>query len=157
MEIKDSTGSKETNKEPKVIKEVLNEYFQSNEPLAVAYRNRMMYPNTEPCVDLKLLTREPGRMAVGDHKGGIITCDEEGHYTFVENTTEKKKGVVQRNPPVFEGKCINITRRDDGSLYPTFNRPHYSSDFTFQDLCREAAEELIAVIGLIEEETEAEK
>jgi len=39
----------------------------------------------------------------------------------------------------------------DGTLYPTFNRPRYSKNFTFQDFCREAAEELIVVTGLVEE------
>ena len=53
---------------------------------------------------------------------------------------------------VFMGKYINVSRADDGTLYPTFNRPRYSKNFTFQDFCREAAEELIVVTGLVESE-----
>ena len=50
------------------------------------------------------------------------------------------------------GKYINVSRAVDGTLYPTFNRPRYTKDFTFQDFCREAAEELIVVTGLVESE-----
>lgn len=35
------SGSKEIKNEPKVIKEVLSDYFQSNEPLAQASRQRL--------------------------------------------------------------------------------------------------------------------
>lgn len=36
-----SKGSRVTKNEPKAIKEVLNDYFQSNEPLAMASRQRL--------------------------------------------------------------------------------------------------------------------
>lgn len=68
----------------------------------------------------------------------------------------KKVNVVQRNPHVFEGKYINISRRGYGSLYPALRRPCYNSLFTFKDFCHAAAEELMAVAGLVEEE-EAEE
>ena len=35
------SGSKEIKNEPKAIKEVINDYFQSNEPLAMASRQRL--------------------------------------------------------------------------------------------------------------------
>lgn len=139
--------------EPKVIGEVLKEYFASNEPLAVAYRERL-HPDTHLDVDLKLLTRKPGRMNVGDYLGGIITRDGEEHFRFIEGDTEKKQGAAeQRNPHIYEGLRINVNRKDNGEPYPTFNRPKYTENFTFQDFCREAAEELIAVAGLIENES----
>ena len=50
--------------EPKVVGDVLKEYFASNEPLAVAYRERTpgtekqgWNPNTHLSVDLKTLLR----------------------------------------------------------------------------------------------------
>lgn len=159
--------------EPKVIGEVHGEYFRSNEPLAVAFRNRKakseaakatgaevetsqlfkdLHPDTHLDVDLKLLTREPGHMPVGAMLDGAITHDKENHFTFIQNDPEKKKMLVtMRNPHVYLGKRINVNRKDTGTLYPTFNRPRYNKDFTFQDFCREAAEELLAVAGLIEE------
>ena len=69
----------------------------------------------------------------------------------------KKVDVQQRNPHVFEGKYINISRRGDGSLYPALRRPCYNSLFTFNDFCHAAAEELMAVAGLVEKKQMAEK
>lgn len=152
---KRSLGSEKS--EPKVIGEVLNEYFASNEPLARAYRERL-HPDTHLDVDLKLLTRKPGRMNIGDYLGGVITRDGEDHFSFTESDTEKKRVMVdQRNPHIYEGLRINVNRKDNGEPYPTFNRPKYTENFTFQDFCREAAEELIAVAGLIEDESMEEE
>ena len=139
--------------EPKVIGEVLNEYFQSNEPLAVAFRDRIFkdfFPDTHLDVDLKLITRKPGRMPVGAYFNGAITRDEENHFTFIQDVPKKKVVVSIRYPHVYKGTRINVTRNDNGKLYPTFNRPRYTESFTFQDFCREAAEELLAVISLVE-------
>ena len=167
------SASTEKKNEPKVIGEVLNDYFASNEPLAVAFRNWKVksdatkaaeaesepdqifgefYPNTELAVDLKLITRQPGRMPVSAYLDGTITRDSEDHFCFIQNVAEKKKLMVTlRNPHIYVGKRINVNRKDDGSLHPTFNRPRYTKDFSFQDFCREAAEELLMVIGLLEE------
>ena len=63
------------------------------------------YPNTELGIDLKLMTKESGRMAVGEYLDGAITHDGEDHFTFVQNDQEKKlQKVVQRSPHVYEGK-----------------------------------------------------
>lgn len=149
--IKCPSGSTPKQIEPKVTGEVLIEGFQGMGGLAVEFRDRMVYPTTELGINLKLMTREPGRMNVGDYHAGIIMCDGDVHFTFLENAFEKKKmSVTQRNPHIYEGKMININRKDDGRLYPTFNRPHYSPGFTFQHFCVEAAEELMAVAGLLE-------
>ena len=110
--------------------------------------NHNFYPNTELGIDLKLMTKEPGRMAVGEYLDGAITHDGEDHFTFVQNDQEKKlQKVVQRNPHVYEGKYINVNRKKDGTLYPTFNRPQFSERFTFQDFCQGAADELRIISG----------
>lgn len=141
---------------PRLVGEILHDYLEnSNEPLAVAYRDRLfkdLHPDTHLDVDLKLLTREPRHMPVGAMLDGAITRDEVNHFCFIQNDPEKKKVLVtMRNPHVYLGKSINVNRKDDGTLYPTFNRPRYTKDYTFQDFCREAAEELLAVAGLVEE------
>ena len=150
---------------PRLAGEILHDYLEnSNEPLAVAYREHQdeaavetdqlfkdFYPDTHLDVDLKLVTREQGRIPVGAYLDGAITRDGENHFSFFQNDAEKKRLVVtQRNPHVYLGKRINVNRKDDGTLYPTFNRPNYTKDFSFQDFCREAAEELLVVAGLIE-------
>ena len=155
-------------KEPLVIGEVLNEYFLSNEPLAVAFRQQHpeafgnadaeddggdqlfkdIHPNTEMGVDLKLFTRTFGRMNIGEVRTGAIIRDGEEHYTFFEIAFEKEKdSATKRNPHVLELGRINVNKKDDGTLYPTFKRPRYSDEFTFQDFCREAAQELLMVAG----------
>ena len=106
------------------------------------------YPNTELGIDLKLLTRKPGRLGIGEYLDGAITHDGEDHFTFVQNDSEKKKDkVVQRNPHVYEGTYINVNRKKDGTLYPTFNRPQFTEKFTFQDFCLQAAKELWVISG----------
>lgn len=155
--------------EPKVIAEVLNEYFQSNEPLAVAFRNwkaksevamaaekegetdllfKDIFPNTELSVNLKLFTRKPGRLPVGAYFDGTITRKSEDDFIFVQNA--EKKVSVWRNPHIYRGKYVNVVKRRDGMSVPTFCTPHYSLKFTFADFCREAAKELLVVAGLIE-------
>lgn len=165
--------------EPQAIGQILKNYFEnSNEPLAVAFRQqhpdvfgnadaeddgddqlfKNIHPNTELGIDLKLFTRTLGRMDIGEYRPGAITRDGDDHYTFFESALEKKTdSSPKRNPHVLELDRINVNRKDDGTLYPTFNRPRYSEDFTFQDFCREAAEELLMVagafnkLGLVEE------
>lgn len=106
------------------------------------------YPNTELGIDLKLITRKPGRLGIGEYLDGAITHDGEDHFTFVQNDSEKKKEkVVQRNPHVYEGTYINVNRKKDGTLYPTFNRPPFTEKFTFQDFCLQAAKELWVISG----------
>ena len=107
-----------------------------------------MFPNTELGIDLKLMTRKPGRLAVGEYLDGTITRDGEDHFSFIQDDSNKKKvKLIQRNPHVYEGTFININRKPDGTLYPTFNRPRYTKKFTFQDFCWEAANELRMVVG----------
>ena len=158
------SGSEKKN-EPKVIAEVLIEYFQSDEPLARAFRKRTaeveaereadrlfvdIFPNTELGIDLKLMTRQPGRMPVGTYLDGVIKRDDDYHFSFVQNALERKE-VTRRNPQIYKGTCVNVIQSKDGSLRPTFNRPRYSESFTFQDFCHAAAEELLMVAGLVEE------
>ena len=109
---------------------------------------KRFYPNTELGIDLKLIIRKPGRLGIGEYLDGAITHDGEDHFTFVQNDSEKKKEkVVQRNPHVYEGICINVNRKKDGTLYPTFNRPQFTEKFTFQDFCLQAAKELWVISG----------
>ena len=75
------------------------------------------YANTELCVDLKLLKRKPGRLRVGKCLEGVLAHDGEEHYTFIETDSW---GTGKRNPHVYEGEFITITRRSDGSLRPNF-------------------------------------
>ena len=139
---------------PRPVGEVLHIHLEnSREPLATAFRHRMagLHQHTELCVDLKLLTREPGRMGLGTCVGGVLSHDGDDHFTFVENATAAaRRPAATRNPFVYRGVRVNIHRGKDGALYPTFNiPPAFSGDFSFKDFCYEAADELCIVGGLI--------
>lgn len=112
-----------------------------------------VFPNTELDVNLKLLTRSCRRMNIGEVLPGAIIRDGEGHFTFIERAFERKeKSLIKRNPHVLQLHYINVKRKDDGTLYPTFNRPAFTQHFTFQDFCRKAARELLMVAGSVKEE-----
>lgn len=109
--------------------------------------------NTEICVNLKTKLCNDKVMKAGKRYRGVlmkdVECEDYGyeeHMTFTETQSQP----VRRNPHIFAGRCINVKQATDGTLYPTFNRPRFTSDFTFQDFCRKAAEELIYVTGLVE-------
>ena len=154
------------NSEPRPIREVLREYLASDQPLAQQLRDelfRSLHPNTELDVDLKLLTRRPGRLAIGERLRGVIERDGDEHFTFAEDAAEREIAadggagavgnpepariesqpqLVRRYPKVFAGRTINVTRMDDGTLRPSLKRPPYGRDYTFLDFCLEAANEL---------------
>jgi len=139
---------------PRLVGEILHDNLEnSNEPFAVAYRERIfkdIYPNTELGVDLKLLTRKPGRMSKGELLQGVISHDGENHFSFLENAKKKPK-IAERNPKIYDGLFINVNLQKNGKLYPCLNRPNYDENFTFKDFCHEAAKELLMVTGLLGE------
>lgn len=144
-------GSQEQN-EPRLIRSIVEEMLHGRSLLAQTCCEQL-HPHTELNVDLKLLTQKPGHLPVGECLEGVLTHDGTDHFRFVEDVAEKGGAtVVSRNPIVYAGACINVHRRDDGSLYPTFRHPQLSTFYTFRDFCREAAEELLMMAGLGEEE-----
>lgn len=80
-----------------------------------------LYPNTETCVDQRTQLQEQGPMELGEKFHGMIIRDGEDHFTFTEDTAERRKA-ERRNPSIYEGRRINVKRRDDGTVYPTFKR-----------------------------------
>ena len=113
--------------------------------------------NTELSVDLKTLLHSDRRMRTGKEYQGVLRRDSESdvdeflsrdaHYTFIE--TEPWMG--KRNPRLFRGKYITITRQDDGTLHPNF-RP-MPADLTVDNYAFEVYRELRkALKGLVENE-----
>ena len=153
--------------DPRLAGEILHDYLEnSDEPFARAYRQHVadekedetrqlfenIFPNTELGIDLKLFTLKPGRMSEGEFLAGMLTRDGEDHFRFVEHAPRKKRVMNKRNPQVYSGACINVSQQGDGTLYPSFCRPHYTEDYTFKHFCLKAAEELLLVAGLVGEE-----
>lgn len=105
-----------------------------------------LYPNTELDVDLKLVTQEQGRMELGEYLDGMITRDGEDHFTFVENATEQRK-TERRNPSIYMGQWINVKRRADGTVYPTFKRTKRIGAGELGDYAVNTTCELLMVAG----------
>ena len=108
----------------------------------------ILHPNTELCIDLKTILTSDRRAKMRKDYPGVLTRDGREHFTFLENAPERKN---RRHPHVYQGYCINVNRKDDGTLYPTFRHPEYTKHYAFKDFCREAGEELLMVAGLVEE------
>lgn len=110
------------------------------------------YPDTHLDVDLKLLTNRRGRVAVGSLLDGTLLRDADMHFVFSEKAPEKKPELaVPRNKHVYEGRYINVNRRPDGVLYPTFRYGQlFGHNISLKDFCSRAAGELLSVEGLIE-------
>ena len=130
-------GSKKVN-EPRLLGSILSDMLHSDSPLAAAYRDRL-HPNTELCVDLKLLTRQPGRLPIGKSLGGALAHNGEQEYTFVEG---QPKVTYRRYPLVFSGFYVNIHRHDDGTLHPSLKRVAVTEDFDIEGYAKVVALEL---------------
>ena len=94
--------------------------FQNNANLEGWHRN------TELGVDLKTIMHSARRMKTGKEYPGVLRRDEDAemddfscrdaHYTFVETLP----WMMKRNPRVYNGRYISITRQDNGTLHPNF-------------------------------------
>lgn len=113
-----------------------------------------MKTNTNLCVDLKTHMKEDVLLEPGKNYSGVLRHDSveefgEEHYTFTETCNSSKKKCY---PYVFEGRYINVTMHDDGSIQPHFRVLRKDKDFTVNRYVAGVAKELRkAFEGLIEE------
>ena len=95
------------------------------------------HTNTDLGCDVKTILRSDRKMKVGKEYQGVLRCDSEAsiedfrcrdaHYTFTE-TLPHSAG--KRNPHVFDGFFITVTRRDDGSLRLNFKELKVDKHFS---------------------------
>ena len=140
-------------------KQVLNPYIgagsgESNEPRhRGSIATEMLHGficNTDLCVDVRTILRKDRFAKPGKEYPGVLNHDQEDHYTFVETIPPT---TCKRNPHVFEGRYITVTRRDDGSLWPNFKRLERGENFSVEKYALGVFNELcIALGGLVEEE-----
>ena len=84
--------------------------------------------STELAVDLKTILRSDRTMRTGKEYQGVLRRDQDAciedfrcrdaHYTFVET----EPWTMKRNPRVFRGRYITITRRKNGTLRLNFRQ-----------------------------------
>jgi len=151
---------------PRLAGEILHDYLEnSNEPLAVAYREQSTETegqgwnrNTDLAVDLKTLLRSDTYMKTGKDYQGVLRRDSDAevedfrcrdaHYTFIETVPPTTR---KRNPHVFRGRYITVTRKDDGSLHPNFKPLKTDKDFSVEQYALGVSNELLwALEGLVE-------
>ena len=96
------------------------------------------HTNTDLGCDVKTILRSDRKMKVGDP-----------HFTFVEAVPQT---AGKRNPHVFDGKYITVTRRDNGSLRLNFKELPKGANFNLERFALGVYNELcLALGGLIEE------
>ncbi len=113
------------------------------------------HKNTELSVDLKTLLRHDSIMRAGKEYVGTLTrdviCEEyhydDSHFTFTESAPQSRL----RNPRVFSGKYVTVTRWADGSLHPNLRPVEIGDGFDVVGYATAVANELLwALEGLIE-------
>ena len=134
--------NKHYSRKPRLVGDILSEMFQG------------WHRNTELSVDLKTILSSDRRLQTGKDYYGILRrdvdceefrCDE--HFTFVETLPWSRK----RNPRLFNGKYISITRQDDGTLRPNFKPMKVDEHFSVETYAFKVYLELHkALKGLIE-------
>lgn len=158
--------------EPRLLGSIVEEMLHSNSPLAKGYRQYIAsqengeadeqgwHANTDLGCNLKTLLRSDRRLQTDKGYLGVLRLDSEAdieeflyrdsHYTFIE-TVPMTAG--KRNPHVFDGQYITITRRDDGSLRPNFKpMPKVGANLSVDNYAFEVYQELRrALKGLIVE------
>ena len=111
--------------------------------------------NTALCVDLKTLLRSDLAMKAGKEYQGVLRRDVDldefrydEHYTFVETMP----WLSRRNPRVFSGRYLNVTRRPHGSLRLYFRPLKMDKHFCIERYALAVYNEIyMALYGLVEE------
>lgn len=120
---------------------------------------RGWHTNTELGCDLKTILLSGQRMKPGKVYSGVLQCDSENivdeflcrdsHFTFIETVPSTAH---KRNPRLFDGKHISITRCNDGTLRPNFKPMHVDDGFTVERFALGVYNELcMGLGGLIDE------
>ena len=79
----------------------------------------------------------------------ILQLTTDTHYTFVET----RPWTMKRNPRVYMGEHISVTRRDDGSLRLNFRPLKTDGHFSVERYALAVYNEIcMALYGLVEEE-----
>ena len=137
-------GSRQSQQQPRLVGSIVRDMLQ------------VWNTNTALCVDLKTLLRSDLAMKAGKEYQGVLRRDVDldefrydEHYTFVET----KPWLSKRNPRVFRGRYITVTRCSDGSLRLNFRPVKMDEGFRVERYALGVYNEIcMALEGLVEEE-----
>lgn len=92
--------------------------------------NSGWFRNTELCVDLKTFLRQDRNAKNSKVYWGLLRRDTDDHFSFLECRRSASANANIRNPHVFEGKYINVTRRmNDGHIRFNFKDVDFGGRF----------------------------
>ena len=166
-------GSRNSN-EPRLIGDILAEMFSSNSPLAKAIRqsvashkyadaegkaaaegNSGWFRNTELCSDIKTYLCFDRIAKIGKVYKGLLRRDSDDHFSFLECRRSASANAIIRNPHVFEGKYINVTRRlMDGHIRFNFKEVDFGGRFNPMSFAIGVMKEIIMAFKCLGEEAD---
>ena len=177
-------GSRNSN-EPRLIGDILAEMFSSNSPLAKAIRqsvasykyataerkadtedadaegkaaaedNSGWFRNTELCSDIKTYLCFDRIAKIGKVYKGLLRRDSDDHFSFLECRRSASANANIRNPHVFEGKYINVTRRlMDGHIRFNFKEVDFGGRFNPMSFAIGVMKEIIMAFKCLGEEAD---
>ena len=177
-------GSRNSN-EPRLIGDILAEMFSSKSPLAKGIRqsvashkyadaerkadtkdadsegkaaaagNSGWFRNTELCSDIKTYLCFDRIAKIGKVYKGLLHRDSDDHFSFFECRCSASANAIIRNPHVFEGKYINVTRRlMDGHIRFNFKEVDFGGRFNPMSFAIGVMKEIIMAFKCLGEEAD---
>lgn len=116
--------------------------------------------NTDLGCDLKTILSSDTSMQTGKEYRGLLRRDndtiveeficKDAHYTFIETLPQN---AYRRNPRLYDGEFITLTRWNDGSIRLYFKKLKTDADFSVDGYALAVCNELRqALKGLVEKE-----
>ena len=168
-------GSTRLSNEPRPVGDIFDEMLSSEPLLAKAFRQSETsrkddaaewkaaaaddggcFRNTHLCSDVKTFLRFDRIAKIGKVYKGWLYRDADEHFTFHERWRQAAAAAVIRNPRVFEGKYINVTRRlKDGHIRFNFKDVDFGGGFCPESFAIGVMADILKAFGGLGEEAEA--
>lgn len=120
---------------------------------AAAEGNSRWFRNTELCSDIKTYLCFDRIAKIGKVYKGLLRRDSDDHFSFLECRRSANANI--RNPHVFEGKYINVTRRlMDGHIRFNFKEVDFGGRFNPMSFAIGVMKEIIMAFKCLGEEAD---
>ena len=122
---------------------------------ADAADNSGWFRNTELCSDIKTYLCFDRIAKIGKVYKGLLRRDSDDHFSFLECRRSANANANIRNPHVFEGKYINVTRRmKDGHIRFNFKEVDFGGRFNPMSYAIGVMKEIIMAFKCLGEEAD---
>ena len=122
---------------------------------ADAEDNSGWFRNTELCSDIKTYLCFDRIAKIGKVYKGLLRRDSDDHFSFLECRRSASANAIIRNPHVFEGKYINVTRRmKDGHIRFNFKEVDFGGRFNPMSFAIGVMKEIIMAFKCLGEEAD---